>query len=138
MKTHCIACNGRQVPGSREPGSGRLVSINTYRGSSTGWAIWNCPRCGLTWQSPLLNLDDIGTAIAEHVLALAGTDIIEADEQRKIDKQIVNRQIDMSEEGVQARIDATADKLNECDCGLPKQLCTIDGHAPKYGVGRTR
>ena len=62
----------------------------------------------------------MGTAIAENALARAGTDIIEADEQHKIDKQIIGRQ------------------KGECDCGLPRQLCTIEGHGPRHGVGRVR
>ena len=121
MKSHCIACNGRQVPGSRKLGSGRIVSITTAE--PWGWVIWNCPECGLTWTSPVLNQDDIGNAIAENALANAGTDIIEADQTRAM-------------VGYEAKFAGNlATRLqNECPCGLPRSICTI--HGPRFGAGR--
>ncbi len=124
MKTHCLHCNGPH---------GRIDNLQRVN-SELAWVVWKCQTCALVWSTPILSEDDAGSAIAEHMLAIMGAttgpgryewlnDEYVLLDQPKIDQQITDR--------VQAR----GPLGNECECGLPKHLCTIDGHGPNYGQG---
>ena len=121
MKTHCINCDGRQVPGSRRPGSGRIDSISRVN-DELAWIVWKCPKCGLVWSTPLLGEESAGNAIAEQALANAGTDIIEADKSTALVKY------------EQSFVDKQVARSHECKHHLPASLCTIC--PTNFGVGR--
>ncbi len=129
MKTHCLHCNGRQATGNT--GTGRIDHIQRVK-SDLAWVVWKCSKCNLIWSTPIMSPDDAGTAIALSALA-------ENTPQGVIDEQIAKRLASWQNDVLRPMTDqvrARGPLGNECPCGLPKNLCTIDGHGPSYGEGR--